>query len=56
MNEPPHIIIEVLESPTLSKADLAALFDRADSEGISAEAFVERAISRELGRSERETA
>lgn len=44
----PCIVLEIVPSPTLTKDQFELIFERAASEGISVEAFVEKVISREL--------
>lgn len=53
MQTAPVIQLHISSTPTLTQERLTALFNRAQQEGISPEAFVERAISRALEQAER---
>lgn len=48
MQTPPVISLQITASPTLPNERLRLIFERAEGEGISPEAFVERAIARAL--------
>jgi hypothetical protein len=52
MQTAPVIQLQISATPTLTQERLAALFERASQQGISPEAFVERAISRALEHAE----
>ena len=46
--EAPVIQLQITATPTLSQERLKRLFEIAEQQGVSPEAFVERAISRAL--------